>query len=197
MEPRDLYGMPLERFTEERNALAGELRREARRDEAAFVSKLRKPSLAAWAVNQLVRSQRSEISVLYESGDALQRAQAELLGGRGDATMLREAVDRERGAVKRLTETARGLLSSEGHELSPAKLEQVSETLHAAALDTDARARVQEGCLERELRHIGIGALEVISTPRSATAERPRGSATAERRRGTRVRARLANPRYS
>ena len=73
-EPADLYGLPIERFTEERNTLARELRREARRDEAAFVSKLRKPSLAAWAVNQLVRSQRSEISALYESGDALQRA---------------------------------------------------------------------------------------------------------------------------
>jgi hypothetical protein len=46
MQPRELYGLPLERFTEERNALAKQLRRDGRRTEAAEVSKLRKPSVA-------------------------------------------------------------------------------------------------------------------------------------------------------
>ena len=180
MEPSDLYGLPLERFVEERNQRSRELRREGRREEAAQVAKLRKPSVVAWAVNQLVRTRRREIDALLDAGDSLQKAQADLLARRADASSLREAVDAERAAVDQLVHTARGLLSSEGHELSPAKLEQVAETLHAAALDADARARVRDGCLDRELRHIGLGALGASVT---AAPSRSRGDTSASRPR--------------
>src|SRR5436305_3505122 len=129
MEAHDLYGLPLERFTEERNALAKQLRRDGHRDEATAVAKLRRPSLAAWAVNQLVRNQRSQIATLFETGDALRAAQADLLAKRGDPNRLREAVEAERVAVDELIEKARGFLSRQGNELTPARLEQVSETL--------------------------------------------------------------------
>ena len=135
MEPEDLYGLPLERFTDERNALAKERRNDGRRDEAEEVSKLRKPSIAAWAVNQLVRTQRRDIAALCDAGDALREAQEKLLSGGGDADALRDAVEAVRVAVEQLTDRARGLLSSEGNELSPATLARVSETLNAAALN--------------------------------------------------------------
>ena len=61
--------------------------------------------------------------------------------GGGDASALRDAARRERDAVDALIEAARGLLSSEGHELSPTTIDRVTETLQAAALDEDARAR--------------------------------------------------------
>jgi hypothetical protein len=157
MEPRDLYGLPLERFVPERAALAKTLREEGRREQAAEVSALRKPSVAAWAVNQLVRTQGRIIDSLYEAGDRLQQAQAGLIAGRADPQAMREAMMRERAAVNELVDKARGLLSSQGHELSPATLERVSETLHAAALDADARAEVRDGCLHKELRHVGLG----------------------------------------
>lgn len=165
MKPHDLYGLPLEEFTAKRNALAKELRADGRRDEAAAVSKLRKPSVAAWAVNQLVRTQQREVEALFEAGDALQKEQAEVLAKRGDAASLRNRMEAERAAAERLTDKARGLLNSDGHELTPARLEQVSETLHAAALDQDARAQVTDGCLERELRHIGLGGLAAAGPP--------------------------------
>ncbi len=170
MDPRDLYGLPLERFTDERNALAKRLRLERRREEAAEVSKLPKPSVAAWAVNQLVRTQRREMDALFDAGDRLQDAQAELLAGAGDSGALRGAVNGEREVIDQLTEKARGLLSSEGHELTAATLERVSETLQAAALDTDARAQVQDGCLHRELRHVGLGAMTETTTRRVPSA---------------------------
>jgi hypothetical protein len=173
MEPHDLYGLPLERFTEERNSLAKQLRGKGERDQAATVAKLRKPSAAAWAVNQLVRTQRRDVDSLFKAGDALQRAQAELLAKRGDAAKLRKAVDEERLALEPLVEKARGLLGSDGHELTPARLGQVSDTLHAAALDQDARAQVRDGRLERELRHVGLGALTAgASEPRGRTKSR-------------------------
>jgi hypothetical protein len=139
---------------------------------------MRKPSLAAWAVNQLVRTQRRAVAALFDAGDALARAQSELLAGRGDPSALREAGKRERASVAKLLEAARGLLSSEGHELSPAMLERVSETLHAAALDEHARAEVEHGCLHTELRHIGLGADQAVPgrASRRSSPEKPRPS---------------------
>jgi hypothetical protein len=190
MQPQDLYGLPLEQFTDQRNALAKELRRSGRRDEAAAVSKLRKPSVSAWAVNQLVRTQRKGIEVLFEAGDTLAQAQADLLAGRGDAATLRQAVEAERAAVEQLIDKARGLLNADGHELTQARLEQVTETLHAAALDEDARTNIRDGCLDRELRHIGLGALGAVSDDapgrkraRDDKREGKRGDGTAAARR--------------
>jgi hypothetical protein len=153
----DLYGLPLERFTAERNALAKRLGQEGQRAEAAEVSKLRKPSAAAWAVNQLARTQRRGIDGLLKAGDRLVSAQAGLLTGRDDPSALRDAVEAERSAVDELVERARGLLNASGIELSAAQLDRVRETLHAAALDEAARAQVRGGCLVRELRHVGLG----------------------------------------
>ncbi len=191
MDANELYGLPLERFVPERSALAKALRGEGRREDAAKVAKLPKPSRAAWAVNQLVRTQGRTVSALFDAGDALQQAQADVIASRGDARALREASDAERAAVKRLTDAARGLLSSEGHPLTAATLDRVAETLHAAALDEDAREHVKRACLERELRHVGLGALGAATAPdgppgdrQAQTRSRSSGRA-AKGRRGT------------
>jgi hypothetical protein len=194
-EPHDLYGLPLEDFVPERTALAKTLRKAGRREQAEEASSLRKPSVAAWAVNQLVRTRGREMAALFAAGDALDHAQSELLAGRADAGALHEAVQRERDAVGELLELARGLLSAQGHQLTQATLERVSESLHAAALDEDARAQVNEGCLARELRHVGLGQSSILS--RSAPAAgaaakvraRPTGARSAETKRAERARA--------
>ncbi len=161
----DLYGLPLERFVPERTTLARELRSAGQREEASEVAALRKPSVAAWAVNQLVRTQRKGVDELFEAGDALRAAHDQVLAGRGDAGALRGAVARERAAVDELTQTARGLLTAQGHELSPTIINRVSDTLHAAALDDEARVQVRDGRLERELRHVGLGMTPGAATP--------------------------------
>ena len=187
MQADDLYGLPLDRFIPERGALAKALRAEKRRDEAAAVAALRKPSVAAWAVNQLVRTQPSAVQELYSAGDELRDAQARLLSGSGDGRALRAANERERAAVDALVQAARGLLSSDGHELSPAVVERVADTLHAAALDEAAREQVREGRLERELRHVGLGLGESADpfavappAPKQRAAKRAAGKAKAK-----------------
>src|SRR3954451_8937894 len=102
MDPDELYGLALDRFIPERTALAKALRADRRRDEAADVAALRKPSVAAWAVNQLVRSQGAALHELFDAGDELRDAQAALLSGSGDGRALRAANERERGAVDAL-----------------------------------------------------------------------------------------------
>jgi flagellar biosynthesis GTPase FlhF len=154
----DLYGLPLDRFIPERASLVRELRSGGEREQAAAVAAVRKPSVAAWAVNQLTRTQRREMDALFAAGDALRDVQAGVLSGSADARDLRAAAEHERAAVDALVATARGLLSSGGLELSAAALERVSETLHAAALDDEARGQVSGGRLVRELRHVGLGA---------------------------------------
>lgn len=175
MDLDELYGLPLDRFTPERNALAKELRNAGERERATEVAALRKPSVAGWAVNQLVRTQNRAMGELLEAGDGLRAAHDAVLAGRGDGSSLRAAVERERLAVETLTEAARGLLTSDGHELSPTIIDRVGDTLHAAALDDDARAQVRDGRLERELRHVGLG---VAALPGSAPSPaRARGAA--------------------
>jgi hypothetical protein len=157
VELDDLYGLPLDRFVPERATLVRALRSAGEREQATTVAALRKPSVAAWAVNQLVRSQRAEMAALLRAGDALREAQAGVLSGAADAQDLRGAADAERRAVDDLVDTAQGLLSSSGQELSATTLERVADTLHAAALDDEAREQVSEGRLVRELRHVGLG----------------------------------------
>ncbi len=179
MDVDELYGLPLDRFTPERNALARELRNAGERERGAEVAALRKPSVAAWAVNQLVRTQKSAIGELFEAGDGLRHAHDEVLAGRGDGGSLRVAVEREREAVESLIQSAGGLLSTNGHELSPTIIDRVADTLHAAALDDDARALLRDGRLERELRHVGLGMAAAGATP--ATAPTRRAPPTAPR----------------
>jgi hypothetical protein len=175
-DPHELYGLSLAEFIPARAALVKSLRTDGRRDEAETVSKLRKPSVAAWAVNQLVRTQPREITSLFEAGDALQAAQAELLGKRGDAKSLQAAVAREREVVSGLVERARELLESEGQPPSQTILDRVSQTLEAAALDEHARGVVEAGCLERELQHIGLGSGSLSAQSAQSKSRESRGS---------------------
>ncbi len=188
MDLDGLYGAPLERFVAERDELVRTLRKQGEREEAARVAKLRKPSVAAWAVNQLVRTQSQSVEELFEAGDALREAHRSATAGRGDGSRLRAASQRERTAVDVLVEGARGLLTSEGHELSPAIIDRVGDTLRAAALDSDARAMVRDGRLERELRHVGLGVTAGmgadVAAPAPATRREPKGAPAKEKTKG-------------
>ena len=181
VDASDLYGLALDRFVPERTALARELRKQGRREDAGTVAALRKPSLAAWAVNQLVRTQGQAVAELFATGDELREAHQKVLSGHGDGRMLAAAARREREAVDSLMDGARGLLTSEGHELSDATIERVSDTLHAAALDQDARATVRDGRRQHELRHIGLGeAPAADGAPARRRADRKPPAADAE-----------------
>jgi hypothetical protein len=187
VDVEELYGLPLERFVAERNALARDLRTGGRRDEAAAVAALRKPSVAARAVNQLARVHPRQLHELFTAGDALSDVQSEVLAGRADGRALGEAAERERAAVSALVDAASELLTAEGLAVSASVLERVGETLHAAALDDETREPVGQGRLERELRHVGLGMGADGAAPAkrrpAATARRPSAGDEAEARK--------------
>ena len=155
--PQDLYGLPLDRFVPERTALVKALRGEKRRDEASEVAALKKPTVAAWAVNQLVRTQAKGVRALLAAGDDLAQAQGRAAAGKGGGDAMRAATRRLRDATDVLLQAAEGLLSSDGHTLSSPTMDRISETLRAAAVDEHARHQVAGGCLTHELQFAGVG----------------------------------------
>src|SRR3954451_22774991 len=178
-----VYGLPLEQFVPERDALAKRLRAEKRRAEADEIKALRKPSVAAWAVNQAVRSQPKAARALWDAGDALVAAQEDLLAGRGDAAGLRAAAEGERAALDGLLDAARGLLTGEGRDLGEATIERVRETLHAAAIEPSVREDVAAGRATRERAHAGLGAFGEVSA-RAPTARKSGARETPAKARG-------------
>ncbi len=160
-----LYGLPREEFVAERDALAKQLRADGSRDAAAAVKALPKPTVAAWAANQAVRSQKRAARELWKAGDALSTAQDAVLAGKGSGAKLREASERERAAVEALVEAARGLLGATGGDLSEATIERVRETLHAGAIDSEARDEVAAGRVVRERSPQGLFGADPFAAP--------------------------------
>jgi hypothetical protein len=170
-----LYGLPLEEFTNARNELAGQLRSRGEREAADRVGALAKPTAAAWAVNQVMRTQRKDARALLEAGERLRKAHEDAAAGSAGARDLRDAADAERAAVGRLSRAAHGLTSASGRGLSESILERVTQTLHAISADIETRSLARAGRLSRERQATGAGAL--IAPPSRG---RPRAS------RGTR-----------
>ncbi len=172
MDIDDLYALPLTEFVAARGALAKEVRGAGDRDGAAQIAALRKPSVAAWAVNQVVRGAGDGLAELVAAGDAVADAQAALVGG-GDRAVMREATKALRTVIGRLVAAAGGL-----DGVGAGAVEHVRETFKAAAVDPDAREAVLGGRLERELRYSGIG----VGAGGSATPARPpaKAKSTAE-----------------
>jgi hypothetical protein len=184
----ELYGSPAEEFVARRDARARELRK-SDRAAADAVKKLRRPSVSAAAVNRLARSSSDDVEALLAAGEALRQAQ---LGG-GDRDAIRAAAHDEREAVEKLV--------GQAGKLSPAALEEVRETLHAAATDEETRELVRRGVLTEARRAVGLGGFgaaasappparkkkEAAAEQRRKEAERER-KAEAERKRAARER---------
>jgi hypothetical protein len=155
-EADGLYGLALDEFVPARDALAKRLRADGQRDEADVVAALRKPSVAAWAANQAVRTQPRAARELWVAGDELRRAHAAIVGGKGDGGTLREATARQRAALRPLVEAITGLLDHRGHGLSAQAIERAGDTLHAAALDPALRDEAAAGRLTADHRYAGL-----------------------------------------
>src|SRR3954470_7525544 len=167
----ELYAAPPAEFTARRDALAKELR-SSDRAAANAIKKLRKPSVSAAAVNRLARSTPDDVEALLAAGEALRQAQ---LGG-GDRDAIRAAARDEREAVEKLV--------GEAGKLSAAVLEEVRETLHAAATDEEARELVRRGVLTEARRAVGLGGFGVAAPePSPAPAPAKKKSTTAQRRK--------------
>ncbi|MEA2456808.1 MAG: hypothetical protein QOI45_3070, partial [Thermoleophilaceae bacterium] len=148
-----LYGLPLDEFVHERDELARNLNRAGDREAGGRVKALRKPTVGAWALNQAVRRRRAETEALLATGERLREAHEQLLAG-GDQATLREAMDQERGLTSALADCAEAIASETGKS-GPALRDRVRSTLHAAAVDEEAREELARGRFVREREAVG------------------------------------------
>ena len=153
-----LYALPPEEFTRARNEAERELRKAGEREQADRVKALRKPTAAAAAVNQLVRSHRSEVEAFLAAAAGLRDAQ---FAGKGD---LGEAARAEQATLKKLVELGG---------------DSVRQTLQAAAVDDEVAKELLAARLEREPEPAGFGNL-------LAHAEPARASSTTKGKSGSR-----------
>jgi hypothetical protein len=167
-ERATLYGGSLSGFTAARQERAKQLRTAGDRDLAAAVAKVAKPTVAAWAVDQVAHHYGRELRAFLDAGTAVREAQARLLRGRGSRESLESALEEERRQVRSLAELARGLLADAGQRPTQATLEKVRETLHAATLDEEIAADVAAGALGKEQRASGFDAILAMPVSRSA-----------------------------
>jgi hypothetical protein len=174
----NLYGAELESFTAERAVLARELRDAGDREAAATVAKLKKPTVAAWALNQLARRQRRDVDLLLDAGHRLRQAQEGVVGG-GDRASFEQAQKTERDALRRLTQQASQLLGG----ASPQVLTQISQTLRAAAVSEEGRELLARGRFTTPLAAEGFdvfGALPASPKPRPKKSQAARKHASDE-----------------
>jgi hypothetical protein len=160
-EERDverLFGLAPAAFVAARDEAARRLKREGDAEAAARVKALRRPSLSAWAVNQLARERRADLARLLEAGERLRAAHEAAVSGAG-ATELRVATRTERQAVAGLLEAAVEVLTAAGHPATDATRDRIAATLHAAAADPAAAEQVGRGRLTHDLDPSGFGAL--------------------------------------
>jgi hypothetical protein len=151
-----LYALPLEEFTPERDELAKRLRKEGDADAAATIKALKKPSVAAWAVNQVRRDRPDEVRRLLDVTEELHRVHSKLSSA-GARERLEEAAEMQRELIRSLVRCASELLEAAGHRATDATLGKVADTLRAAAVDEELREEVADGRVVKERRVASLG----------------------------------------
>lgn len=127
-----LFKLPLAEFTGARNALAAKLKKSAREEEktaAGRVKALAKPSISAWAVNQLYWNQREEFDQLIASGERFHKAQTSRSAGK--VADMRAALDDRREALTHLSYLAASVLRDAGHNPALDTIHRITTTLEA------------------------------------------------------------------
>jgi len=144
-----LFGLAPQEFVAARDELARRLRNDGDAAAAKRVAGLRRPTVAAWAVNRAARRRPELVTDLIEAGERLRQAQRRALSGlRGGA--LRTAGAERRVAIERLLAEAADVLEESGR--SPeAHRDAIAATLQAASVDETAAAAVRAGTLDREV----------------------------------------------
>lgn len=149
----ELYGAPLDEFVTERQRLAKELSG----DDSQSFAKLRKPSAAAWTLNQLARRERRDVDLLLDAGHRLRQAGL-------DRAAVERARAAESDALRRLRKAAERLGAS------AQTVARVEEGLRAAAVTGEGREALALGRFtEPPTASVGFEAYAGLKLPKRRT----------------------------
>jgi hypothetical protein len=165
----ELYALVPEEFTAARNARA----KDAKVDDTALgqrIGEFRKPSPAAWILNQLVRDQPDAVDELLDLGADLRDAQAA-----GDGRTLTTVGAERRQLIAGLLRQATHIADAADRSPSRAVLDEVEQTLIAATVDEAAGEALRTGRLTRSVQAVGFEAVDLDgAVAGEASAARPR-----------------------
>lgn len=146
----ELYGAALEEFVAERKRLASKLGG----DEAKEIARLRKPTAAAWALNQLARRERRDVDLLLDAGHRMRQAGV-------DRAAFEQARAKEAGALRKLSRAAERL------GLRGPALQKVNAALRAAAVTEEGRELLARGRFVELPEATGFEAYEGLALPQA------------------------------
>ena len=182
-----LYQGPLDAFTANRNALAAELRKAGDRAAADLVKALPKPSVTAWAVNQVWWTDRETFQAMLEAGGRLK--DAHLAWSSGGSTDVRAAAEDRRQAVRAVVDAALAALG-DPKTVAPDLQYRISGTVEALA-SGGATDDARPGRLSRDLQSSGLEGLGALAAAAAAAPARPNSTSRSARDAGP---ARKSNP---
>lgn len=162
-EAEALYGLALGEFTSRRDERAKAIKPDDR-ELSDQVKALKKPSLAAWVLNLLVRREADQVEQLVNVGAALRDAAASL-----DAAQLRALTAQRRQLTAAVTTVARRHAAGDGVKVTASVAEEVEGTLTAAMVSAAAAGALQSGLLVRAFATTGVDDLD--ATPYVAVPE--------------------------
>jgi hypothetical protein len=184
----ELYTTPPPGFVARRETLVAAAKTAGQADAARRIHAARRPTLAAWAANLLLRSQPEESRQFLELGQALREAYDAL-----DADGLKELSAQRRRVVAALSRQAAQVAREAGHQLSEPAQQDLEATLRAVLADPDAAEQWAGGRLTSGLTppsefRTGTAPSAKRPGPRSRPAAAPSGARAskdelAERRR--------------
>ncbi len=117
-----LYQGPLDAFIDARNALA-------KATKVAAVKALVKPSLPAWAVNQLHWHERALVERLVAASARVRAEHQRALAG--EKASIAAAEQAHRDVLREAMAAAKDVLTAGGHAVTPSTLDAVRDTLSA------------------------------------------------------------------
>ncbi len=182
----ELYQVPLAEFTKARDAAAARLSAAGDKPAAAELKRAKKPSIPAWAANQVVWRAPEAWQRLREAAKGVRRAYQKA----PSPDEVREATREQRDALADCEARASQMLAEHGHAATPPVLEKVGHALLALAYGAPD---VTPGRLETDLPPPGFEALAgltlaplprppaVPSVPREEPKPEPRDTAEEKR----------------
>ena len=151
-----LYAALPEEFMALRKRLVAAAKDAHDKGAAAEIGRLRKPSLAAWAVNLAARGTPAVVADLVDVGTRMRVAQSHL----DTATLTTMRPERD-SLIAAWVEAAREAVAAHGRQLSPAAEQEVRATVIAALADEAAAEAVVSGALTRSLSYSGFGEVDL------------------------------------
>ncbi|QLY28735.1 hypothetical protein [Nocardia huaxiensis] len=156
----ELYGIPPAEFVAARTEWVRRAREAGDKTLATAIGTLRRPTVAAWAVNLLAREAPEEVGALLDLGEALREAQRRLSG-----EQLRALTTRRQQVVNALTRKAVELAAARGQRLSESVARDIGGTLQAALADPEVGDQVRSGTLTAAATYDGFGPAALVSVP--------------------------------